>query len=240
MDAQQNLNFTVRMMMVNCKRERKRIYRILIYIIGMLLLALGITLNTRTNLGVSPLISIAFCVSKLTNVNIGNMTFLWYVVFVVVEIVSHIIMKRYKSIIADILQIPLSIVFTRFMNIFTVVIPDMTGGIIGRLVALMIAIILTGMGIVLTLNVRLIPNPGDGIVQALADLFQTKISTVKNVLDTICAATSIVLGFVFAGKIIGIGIGTVLAVIFVGRVVAVGNHFLKEIIIRYSGLEEKT
>lgn len=218
--------------------KKTAICRSLIYIIGMLVLALGITLNTRTDLGVSPLISVAFCVSKLTDVSIGNMTFLWYIVFVAVEIVCHIKMKRYKSILADILQIPLSVVFTRFMNLFTVWIPDMTGNIVIRLIALAIAIVLTGMGIVLTLNVRLIPNPGDGIVQALADLFHTKISTVKNILDAICVVSTIVLGFVFAREIIGIGIGTVLAVIFVGRVVAVGNHFLKEKIIRYSGLEE--
>lgn len=115
----------------------------------------------------------------------------------------------------------------------------MTGSIIGRLIALAIAIILTGMGIVFTLNVCLIPNPGDGIVQALADLFHAKISTVKNVLDTVCAVSTIILGLAFARKIIGIGIGTVLAVIFVGRVVAVGNHFLKDKIIKCSGLEEK-
>ena len=216
------------------------IHGVLIYIIGMLVLALGITLNTRTNLGVSPLISVAFCVSELTDVSIGNMTFLWYIVFVAVEIVCHIRMKRYKSIFADILQIPVSVVFTRFMNLFTVWIPDMTGNIVIRLIALAIAIVLTGMGIVLTLNVRLIPNPGDGIVQALADLFHAKISMVKNVLDTVCAASTIVIGLLFAGKIIGIGIGTVLAVIFVGRVVAIGNHFLKEKIIKCSGLEERT
>lgn len=219
--------------------KRTVIHRVLIYIMGMLVLALGITLNTRTNLGVSPLISVAFCVSKLTNVNIGNMTFWWYIVFVAVEIVCHIKMKRYKAIPTDILQIPLSVVFTRFMNLFTVCIPEMTGNIVGRLVALALAIILTGMGIVFTLNVYLIPNPGDGIVQALADLFHAKISTVKNMLDIVCTVSTLVFGGVFAGKIIGIGIGTVLAVIFVGRVVAVGNHFLRDKIIKCSGLEEK-
>jgi len=219
------------------KSKKRKAYRIIIYIMGMLLLAFGITLNTRTNLGVSPIISVAFCVSKLTNVNIGNMTLIWYIVLVVVEILCHIKMKKYKSIITDVLQIPLSIVFTRFMNLFTVIIPDMTGNILGRLAALAIAIVLTGMGIVLTLNVRLLPNPGDGIVQALADLFKAKISTVKNILDAVCVVATIVIGFIFAGKIIGIGIGTILAVIFVGRVVAVGNYFLKEKIIRDSGLE---
>ena len=220
--------------------KRTVIHRVLIYIMGMLVLALGITLNTRTNLGVSPLISVAFCVSKLTDASIGNMTFFWYIVFVAVEIACHIRMKKYKSILADLLQIPLSVVFTRFMNLFTVWIPDMTGNILIRLIVLAIAIILTGMGIVFTLNVRLIPNPGDGIVQALADLFHAKISTVKNVMDMVCAVSTIVIGLFFAGKIIGIGIGTVLAVIFVGRVVAIGNHFLKEKIIKCSGLEERT
>jgi len=218
--------------------KRSTIYRVLIYIIGMLILALGITLNTRTNLGVSPIISVAFCISKLTNTNIGDMTLLWYIVFVTIEILCHIKMKKYRMILADILQLPLSIVFTRFMNLFTVMIPDMTGNIAGRLCALAIAVVLTGMGIVLTLNVRLIPNPGDGIVQALADLFCAKVSTVKNILDAGCVLFTAILGLAFAGKMIGIGAGTLLAVIFVGRVVAVGNRLLKESIIRYSGLEE--
>lgn len=55
------------------------------------------------------------------------------------------------------------------MNLFTHVIPNMTGNIAIRLIFLLIAIVMTGLGIVLTLNVRLIPNPGDGIVQALSD-----------------------------------------------------------------------
>ncbi len=217
--------------------KNQRLYRGIIYVLGLLILALGITLNTRTNLGVSPLISVAYCVSRLVDIDFGDATLVWYIIFVLVEIVCHISMKKYKVILADILQIPLSIIFTRFMNIFTTVIPNMTGNIVVRLVFLLIAIVLTGMGIVLTLNVRLIPNPGDGIVQALSDVCDKKVSTVKNILDAVCASTTIVTGLVFARKIIGIGVGTILAVIFVGRVVAVGNHLFKKKIVKCSGLE---
>ena len=66
---------------------------------------------------------------------------------------------------------------------------------------------------------------------------EKKISTVKNILDAVCAAITIVMGMVFAGKIIGIGVGTLLAVIFVGRVVAAGNHLCKETILKWSGLK---
>ena len=219
--------------------KKEKIYRITFYIIGMLVLALGITLNTKTNLGVSPLISVAFCVSNLLDANFGDMTLIWYIIFVVVEIISHIATKRYKEIVLDILQIPVSIVFTRFMNLFSNVIPDMTGSLAIRVPLLLVAIVLTGVGIGFTLNARLIPNPGDGIVQALADCSKLKVSTMKNILDAICVCITICVSLVFAGKLIGIGVGTILAVIFVGRVVAVFNYLFREKMLELSGLGGK-
>lgn len=217
--------------------RREWFFRVFFYIIGLLVLALGITLNTKTNMGVSPLISVAFCVASLLEENVGDVTLIWYIVFVAVEIICHIGLKRYRTIPADILQIPLSIVFTRFMNLFSDVIPDMTGSVVTRGMFLVIAIALTGVGIGLTLNVRLIPNPGDGIVQALSDCCGRKVSTVKNMLDAFCVMITVVISMVFAGKLIGIGIGTILAVIFVGRAVAVYNYFCKDKVSKLSGLK---
>lgn len=212
-------------------------FRVFFYITGLLVLALGIVLNTKTNMGVSPLISVAFCVSGLLDANVGDMTLIWYIVFVAVEIGCHIHLKRYKAILTDFLQIPLSIVFTRFMNLFSDVIPDMTGSVAIRGIFLLVAIILTGVGIGLTLNARLIPNPGDGIVQAISDCCGKKVSTVKNILDASCVVITIIICMIFAGRLIGIGVGTILAVIFVGRVVAVFNHFCRDKVLKLSGLE---
>ena len=49
----------------------------------------------------------------------------------------------------------------------------------------------------------------------------------KNVFDVTCFCMSGIIGLVFTRYIIGLGIGTVLAVIFTGRVIAVYNYFLK-------------
>ena len=54
----------------------KNLYRWLIYSGGMAVLALGITLNTKTGLGVSPIISVAYSVSQIFSLNFGDMTFL--------------------------------------------------------------------------------------------------------------------------------------------------------------------
>ena len=53
-----------------------------LYTLGMLVLALGLTLNTKTGLGVSPIISVAFGVSEIWGLNFGDLTFLLYGLFV--------------------------------------------------------------------------------------------------------------------------------------------------------------
>lgn len=216
--------------------KREKIIRFVFYIVGLLVLALGLTLNTKTNMGVSPIISVAFCISTLINANVGDLTLLWYILFVLIEIFCHIGIKKYKVIVVDILQIPLSVVFTRFMNLFSDLIPDMTGLPI-RIVYLLLAVIFTGTGIGLTLNMRLIPNPGDGVVQAISDCCGKSISTVKNLLDAACVIMTIIIGFLFTGGIVGIGFGTIFAVIFVGRVVAVFNSLFKDKIVKEAGLQ---
>ena len=40
-------------------------FRALFYLLGLLVLALGLTLNTKVGLGVSPIISVSFSVSTI-------------------------------------------------------------------------------------------------------------------------------------------------------------------------------
>lgn len=99
--------------------DKKRL-RILVYVVGMFILALGLTLNTKANLGVSPIISVPYSISQITGLNFGDLTFVVYAIFVVVQIIIHIRLKNHKRIVSDILQLPLSLIFTRLLNIFTV------------------------------------------------------------------------------------------------------------------------
>ena len=99
--------------------DKKRL-RILVYVVGMFILALGLTLNTKANLGVSPIISVPYSISQITGLNFGDLTFVVYAIFVVVQIIIHIRLKNHKRIASDILQLPLSLIFTRLLNIFTV------------------------------------------------------------------------------------------------------------------------
>ena len=237
-------------------------YRAAFYIIGLLLLALGITLNTKAGLGVSPIISVAYCIAQITGSNLGNTTLGLYTVFVIVELIMHMIrqkrlekqtdevlhhanrVNRRLIFLMDILQIPLSIVFTRFMNLFSDLIPDL--GELGnspkefmqKLAMLIVALILTGIGAAMSLDMRIVPNPGDGIVQAISDCIHKSVGFTKNCFDVCNVTLTIVISLVCSGRLYGIGLGTILSVIGVGRVIAFFNHFAKEKMVSLAGVED--
>ena len=90
----------------------------------------------------------------------------------------------------------------------------------------------------MSLNMRVIPNPGDGLVQAIADCTGWKVGFTKNCFDLFNICITITVGLVCQGHLIGIGLGTVVAVIGVGRVIAIFNHGFMKKMDELAGMEE--
>lgn len=230
--------------------KKEYVYRFLIYIVGLLFLAFGLTLNTTTGLGVSAIISVSNALSEILSVQIGDTTLALYSFFILVEIVIHIYISKTrggldlkKIIVFDILQLPLSIVFTRVMNIFSSVLPmlaELEGSLYStfafRFIALIIAVIFTGIGAAMSLDMRLIPNPGDGLVQSCSDLFNKEVGLMKNIIDLINISIAVILGYAALGRLVSVGIGTVAAVLFVGRVISIFNRLTLKRLKKISGL----
>lgn len=214
--------------------KKDKTQRWILYFAGLLILAMGLTLNTKAGLGVSPIISVAYATSQITGYNFGNTTLAVYILFVIIEMILHTIRlgkSAKRALLMDFLQIPLSIVFTRFLNLFSAFIPDIEQGnkstvatFLVQLLVLAIALILTGIGAALSLDMRIIPNPGDGIVQAIADFTHKSVGLIKNCVDVTCVTTTVILSLSVSGRLYGIGIGTIIAMIAVGRIIALFNY----------------
>lgn len=204
----------------------KRLCRWSIYTAGMLVLALGITLNTKAGLGVSPIVSVAYSISQMFGLRFGDMTFVVYSLFVVAQFV----IRGRDCHWIDLLQLPLSLIFSRALILLGggITYDHTAYGFAADFMVLLAGVVFTGVGIVLTLNMRLIANPGDGIIQALADRTGWEQGLAKNVCDLSCVCVTLVLGLIFRGRIVGIGIGTVVAMLATGRVVALVNRLFKE------------
>lgn len=212
--------------------KHKLIFRWAVYIVGLLILALGITLNTKTGLGVSPIVSVPFVASEIGGWSIGNTTLVAYVVFMLIQFLLR--GKKYQ--LRDLLQLPLSIVFTRFMNLFSDRIPVQTQ-LPGQLIMLLFAIVLTGIGAAMSLDMRLIPNPGDGLVQAVSDYSGKEMGLCKNWVDGTMVVLAVALSLVVRRRIIGVGLGTLAAILGIGRVIALFNKLFLGKLRKLSGME---
>lgn len=212
----------------------KNPYRWLIYGLGMAVLAFGITLNTKTGMGVSPIISVSYSVSRIFSLNFGDMTFALYVLFVLVQLV----LRDKKERAATLLQIVVSLIFSRLLNLFDILIPYSSAehSLAVNLVLLAAAIFLTGLGITMTVNMHLVPNPGDGIVQTIADKIGRDQGFTKNIFDIGCVCTTVAVGLCCAGEVVGIGVGTIAAMVGVGRSVALVNHMFQDKMLAAAGM----
>ncbi len=225
------------------KSRNKLIIRWVFYLLGLLILALGIMLNTKAYLGVSPIISVPYSISHIIGFNFANMTMIVYFIFVLIEMIMHTVWyltdrkeAKYLGmyIIRDALQIPVSIVFTRFLNVFSALIPSVHNNIVLQIIVLLLAVLLTGIGAAMSLNMRIIPNPGDGIVQAISDSSRLKgragkgVGFCKNCFDIFNVCTTFLIGLFTGHILLGLGLGTILSMIGVGRVIEVFNKLFKE------------
>lgn len=219
--------------------KRRLLMRWVLYLAGMVILAIGLTLNTKTGLGVSAILSVSFAISEIWTLNFGNIALVVYVLFVVIQMVLHGLCPKTRAgrrlgtvLLLDALQFPLSLGFTRVINLVSALVPVLSeayagrflGSFVGRVLFLLLAVVLTGIGAAMTLNMRIVPNPADGIVQTLAEATGKTVGFTKNWFDLLNVCINLILGFVFAGGIVGVGLGTVVAALGTGRVIALVNR----------------
>lgn len=201
-----------------------KFYRFAVYCIGLLLLALGIVLNSKTGLGVSPIISVPYSISVIFGMNLGNATLLIYMLCVLGQMALR--GRSFRSF--DLLQIPMSIAFSRVINVFNGMITVNFNDFVLNLFMLAAAIVLTGTGMAISVEMKLVPNAADGLAQAIGERLGKGLGLGKNILDVSCVLITLAIGLVFAGKVTGIGLGTLAAVLGVGRSAALFNLHYKE------------
>lgn len=208
------------------------LYRGAYYALGLVFLALGITLNTKTALGVSPLISIPNSLADLYQWNLGNTIAIYYTLMVV----AQIFVKGRRFRWYDLLQAPMSVLFTRLINLFNANL-DFTGAPISlRLLLLVAAIVCTGLGAALTVDMDLVPNAADGLVGAISLRSGREMGFVKNMVDLTAVIVTALIGLLLAHRILSIGLGTLLTVLGTGRVVALFNRVCLRTIRHNAGL----
>lgn len=122
----------------------------------------------------------------------------------------------------------MSVIFSRVINIFNDMIKINCNSLVLKLILLAGAIILTGIGAAISIEMKFVPNAADGLTQALGEQIGKGLGFAKDIVDISCVLITLVIDMLFTGKVVEIGLGTLAAVIGVGRSIAVFNMFFKQ------------
>lgn len=207
---------------MNQKSLTKTVFskRVLTYCIGILILACGITLNTKTRLGVSPVISVAYNIAQILHTPLGPTTFVYYAFLIFLQFL--LLPKDFSLVQCG--QIICAFLTSAFIQLFDLILPS-PDGMPFRLLLLFVAIFLTGLGASITVGMKLVPNPADALANIIGKKIGRDLGLGKNILDAVCILLAVILGLVFSGSLLGIGIGTAVSVLFTGRVMALVQGF---------------
>ena len=208
--------------------------RLGLFTLGIFIMALGVSFSVKSNLGVSPVTSVPFVLSRIFSVTLGTTTVFYYIFCMALQAV--ILRREYR--IVNLLQILASFAFGLFTDITTSMISflPVTDNYIARLVYLALGIVCVAFGILLYLTTNMIALPTDGTVQAISHKGRFKLHKVKIAYDCASTAISLALSFAVLHGIEGIGIGTVIAAVGVGRMLGVFSKLLKDRLLNFLGM----
>jgi uncharacterized protein len=190
--------------------------RLILYILGLFLLALGATFSIRASLGVSPVTSLPYALALITPFSVGITTVFANAVFIVIQ---ALLLKeiRWKNFF---LQFIISFVFGAFMDIavwLTSFLPSATN-MIFILVYFILSLFVVAFALILYFTAELPMMPYDALTYVISNQFKMPFGKAKITSDSINVLISLLLCLIFIHAFGSIGIGTFIAAYAIGKI----------------------
>ena len=201
-----------------------KLKRYLLFLVGLFINSLGVSLVTKASLGTSPISSIPYVLSLNFPFTLGNFTIIFSLLLIALQIL--ILKKNFK--IENILQIPVSIAFGYFID-FTMYLLFWVNpqDYFMKVIALLLGCLVLGFGVYIEVVADVVMLPGESFVRAVVQTWNTNFGTTKIIFDSSMTIIAGVLSFVFSGSLNGVREGTIIAALLVGFIARLLGQKLK-------------
>lgn len=190
--------------------------QLLSFSLGTTLNAVGISLITKAYLGTSPISSLPFVLSLGLKPSFGTFTFLFNMLF----IAGQILLLRRKFQPVQLLQVPVTIVFSLlidlFMHLFRHIKPK---NYVFSLILLFCGCCVMAFGITLSIRAKFIMTPADAFVRALSEFLDEPFGNIKVRFDMLLMFLAVICSFQLFGKFRGVREGTLMSSFLVGNLI---------------------
>lgn len=193
--------------------------RILLFIAGVFFISFGVALTIRSNLGTSPISSIAYVSYLLVpSISVGTYTI---IVNSLLVLIQFFILKN-KFPLSALLQLPIVLVFGLFIDLCLFL---TTWLVVDNYVIQWLLVIfscfITAFGIFLELKADVGYLPGEGLTMVISETYNKNFGKTKMAIDSTMVTIALIAVLVFHGRLEGVREGTIASAILVGFIVQI-------------------
>lgn len=190
--------------------------RLTLYVSGLFLLSLGVSLSIQASLGVSPVSSLAYAFSLTAGLSIGITTVLANLLFIIIQIILNkkIELREFS------VQLLIVFLFGFFMDITLSLVQLLPAPetLLSRITFLAISLYVVSAGLLIYFAAKLPLMPYDALTYVVSERFKMKFSNAKITSDLLNVVVAASIGLIFIQSFGSIGIGTLAAAYFIGKI----------------------
>lgn len=187
--------------------------RYIVFLIGLFVNSLGVSLITKADLGTSPISSIPYVLSLNFPMTLGQFTIFFSLFLILLQFL--ILRKNFKA--EHLLQIPISILFGYFIDLTMILLEFVTPHqYAAKIIYLLIGCIVLGFGVYIEVLANVAMLPGESFVRAVSSTWNTEFGTTKVCFDVSMTVIAAALSFLFIYHLDGVREGTIIAALLVG------------------------
>ena len=218
--------------------------RLLIYLVGLYLMAIGVVFSAKSALGVSPVGSLANVLYQIglskgapSYINLGNCTIAVYCLYILVE--ALLLRRDFKP--QMLLQLVASFLFGQLVNLATAMLSFLPapGSYVLQMLYLLCSVPLVAAGVMLYLSPNILPTPGEGMSLAISKLTGLSVGSSKTIFDCSMVVISAVTSLIFFHGLVGVREGTVICALLVGFVMKQLQKPFQKPLLRFVEREDK-
>lgn len=180
---------------------------------GLAVMALGVALSIKAELGTSPISSVPYVSGLISGLSVGTTTIIVNSLFVL----AQILMLRSQYDWYQLLQIPVAIVFGLMIDMFSLLMGDIVlSSYIQQWLFCAAGIIFVALGVSMEVTAELITTAGEGLVLAICQVTSFKFGNVKVAVDVTLVILAVAASLLVLGELAGVREGTAAAAVLVG------------------------
>lgn len=203
--------------------SRNLLLRICLLVAGLFVLAFGIALSTKSNLGVSPSASVAYVLSIAFPLSMGTFTTLLNLLYLLIQL----LLLRREFQLSRLLQLAVVFVFGYFTD-FTLrlVSPFSIENYVLQVLLSVLACAIMGFGVFLEIRANVIVMASEGALSVIAAKTHKEFGTIKIINDWTLIFATVCISLIAFHEITGVREGTILAAILVGLFTQIYNRHI--------------